>query len=316
MASRQPPPPPQTFWQRVKAFFRTISVEPVMLLDGMAFSNMVVLVETLQMDKVCLIHLNQTREVCDNISEYDDIKKATTTKVSEFAMYNGIILAVIPLFFILFMGAWSDRYGRKVPLCISTTGHVLYALGYLVTSAVDSWPVEYLWFVSLLDSLGGGAVCFLTAANSYMSDVTSEAERTARLGLANSLWFLGGPVGTLMGKYIFDAGGYQVLFGTSLAMSLAALLYIIFYLPESHGVFANVAKLEKKLPPKQSLRLRESVAWVYGIDKGDKKRDVMKTNSVFKKAKHITVSQMVKDFFNPQRFLESLKCTFKKRDGH
>lgn len=308
---------PQTMRQRLSAFFKTMSVEPVMLLDGMAFSNMVVLVETLQMDKVCLVHLNQTKEVCGNLSEHKDIKAAITTKVSEFAMYNGIILAIIPLFFILFMGAWSDKYGRKVPLCISTAGHVLYALGYLINSAVDSWPVEYLLFVSLLDSLGGGSVCFLTAANSYISDVTSEETRTSRLGLANSLWFLGGPVGTLMGKYIYEAGGYQVLFGTSLGMSLLALLYIIIFLPESHGVFANFSKLEKKLPPKQSLRLRESIAWVYGLDKGDRrKKDLMETKSVLQKAKHITVSQMFKDFINPQRFIESFKCTFQKREGH
>lgn len=307
---------PQTLRQRLLAFMKTISVEPVMLLDGLAFSNMVVLVENLQMEKVCIVSLNNTKEVCDNLSEHKDVKESMASEFSEFAMYNGIITAIIPLFFILFMGAWSDKYGRKVPLCAATIGHLLYALGYLVASAAESWPVEYLLIVALLDSLGGGAVSFLTAANSYISDVTSEQARTSRLGLANSIWFLGGPIGTLMGTFIYKAGGYQALFGTSLAMYIVALNYIIFVVPESHGPFANVAKLEKILPPKQSLRLRESVAWVYGIDKGDKKRDVTKTKSVLQRAKDITITQMIKDFFNPQRFLDSFRCTLKKREGH
>nr|XP_053631145.1 proton-coupled folate transporter-like [Cherax quadricarinatus] len=302
-------------WRQFLAALSTLSVEPIMLLDGLAYSNMVVLVENLQMDKVCLVNLNQTQEVCSNLSNHTDVKDSISKEVSVFAMYNGIITAVIPLFFILFMGAWSDKYGRKVPLAVSTLGHLFYSLGYLVSSAVDTWPVEYLLFVALLDSLGGGTVCFLTASNSYISDVTSEASRTSRVGLANSIWFLGGPIGTLIGTYIYKVGGYQVLFGTSLSMYVVSLFYIFFFLPESHGPFANVQKLEKILPPKQSLRLRESIAWIYGIEKVNKK-NVMHTKSVIKKMKSITFSLMVKDFVSPKRIVESFKCTLKKREGN
>ncbi|ROT75258.1 putative adenylate cyclase [Penaeus vannamei] len=307
--------PQRTKWQILLAALRSISVEPVMLLDGVAYSNMVVLVENLQMDKVCRVNLNHSAEVCGNLSEHKAVRDDMTREVSVFAMYNGIITSIIPLFFILFMGAWSDKYGRKTPLLVATLGHLLYALGYLVNSAVEAWPVEYLLFVALLDSLGGGTVSFLTAANSYMSDVTTEEARTSRLGLANSIWFLGGPIGTFIGTYIYQAGGYQVLFGTSLSMYLVSCAYIIFLLPESHGPFANVKKLEKILAPKQSLRLRESIVWVYGIDK-EKKRDLMHTESVRERAKKISLVQMVKDFFNPRRFLDSFRCTLKKREGH
>ncbi|KAK4304420.1 hypothetical protein Pmani_023623, partial [Petrolisthes manimaculis] len=74
---------------------------------------------------------------------------------SVFGMYNGIIMAFIPLFFILFMGAWSDKYGRKVPLYIATLGHFFWALGYLVNSWVPEWPVEYLLVAALMDSWVG-----------------------------------------------------------------------------------------------------------------------------------------------------------------
>ncbi|KAG7163984.1 Proton-coupled folate transporter-like 5 [Homarus americanus] len=298
MAQTQPQPEKRSLWRKFTDCLGTISVEPIMLLDGLAYSNMVVLVENLQMDKVCEVNLNQTREVCGNLSQHKEVKDSMSKEVSVFAMYNGIITAVIPLFFILFMGAWSDKYGRKVPLAVSTIGHLFYSLGYLVSSMVDTWPVEYLLAVALLDSLGGGTVSFLTAANSYISDVTSEESRTSRVGLANSIWFLGGPIGTLIGTYIYKAGGYQVLFGTSLSMYVVSLFYISFFLPESHGPFANVQKLEI-LPPKQSLRLRESVAWVYGIDKANKKK-VMQTKSVLKRAKSITFGMMLRDFLNPR----------------
>ncbi|XP_018010174.1 proton-coupled folate transporter [Hyalella azteca] len=301
-----------TWKERVIHVIASTSVEPVMLLDGLAFSNMVVLVENLQMDKICHITLNHTAEVCANISQYPDVRKAQQQEVSIFSMYNAIIMSVIPLFFILFMGAWSDKYGRKVPLCAAMLGHTMYSAGYLLNSWVWHWPVEYLLVVGLLESLGGGAVSFLTAANSYISDVTTEESRTSRVGLANSIWFLGGPIGTLMGTYIYRAAGYQVLFGTSLLMHIIATLYIIFLLPESHGPFADKKRLSKVLAPKPTYKLRHSIIQVYGLSRRKKNTE----SEVQRALDEITVKKMILDFFNPQRFIDSFRSTLRKREGN
>lgn len=294
----------------------SISVEPVMLLDGLAYSNMVVLVENLQIDKICHTNLNHSEEICANLSQYPEIRKAQQQEVSIFSMYNAIIMSVLPLFFILFMGAWSDKYGRKVPLCASMLGHCLYSAGYLLNSWIWHWPVEYLLVVGLLESLGGGTVSFLTAANSYISDVTTEEARTSRIGLANSIWFLGGPIGTLIGTFIYKAGGYQVLFGTSLVMHIIATLYIIFLLPESHGPFADKKRLSKILAPKPTMRLRDSIVHFYGLSR-KKKNPLGNTKSEVKRSlDEITVKKMILDFFNPQRFVDSFKSTLKKREGN
>lgn len=305
-----------TWKDRLINIVASISVEPVMLLDGLAYANMIVLVENLQMDKICNINLNHSLEICQNISQYPDVEKEQQQHVSIFNMYNSIIMSLIPLFFILFMGAWSDKYGRKVPLCAAMIGHTLYSAGYLLNSWVWHWPVEYLLVVALFESLGGGAVSFLTAANSYISDITSEESRTSRVGLANSIWFLGGPIGTLMGTYIYKAGGYEILFGTSLFMHITATIYIIFLLPESHGPFANKKRINKILAPKPTLKLSQSVIQVYGLSRR-KKNPLGNTKSeVQRTLQSITVKNMIKDFFNPKRFVDSFRCTLRKREGH
>ena len=287
-----------------------------MLLDGLAYANMVVLVENLQIDKICNVNLNYTMEVCTNISQFPDLRKEQQKEVSIFSMYNAIIMSILPLFFILFMGAWSDKYGRKVPLAAAMLGHTMYSAGYLLNSWIWHWPVEYLLVVGLLESLGGGAVSFLTAANSYISDVTTEESRTSRIGMANSIWFLGGPIGTLIGTYIYKAGGYQVLFGTSLCMHIIALLYIIFLLPESHGPFADKKRLNKILAPKPTLKLRDSIVRVYGLSR-KKKNPLGNTKSeVQRNLEKITVKKMILDFFNPQRFIDSFRSTLRKREGN
>nr|XP_045613621.1 proton-coupled folate transporter-like [Procambarus clarkii] len=291
---------PGSWWRRFVAVLGTISVEPIMLLDGLAYSNMVVLVENLQMDKVCLVNLNQTSEVCSNLTNYKDVKDSMSKEVSVFAMYNGIITAVIPLFFILFMGAWSDKYGRKVPLYIATLGHFCWAGGYLLNSWVVEWPVEFLLVAALFDSLGGGTVSFLTAANAYLSDVTSEESRTMRVGLANSIWYLGGPIGTLVGYYIKNFGGYQALFGTSLLMHCVSLTYL-FFLPESHGPFVK-SKSSEKQEEQSGAKSCVTIS-------------LKRPSEVVGSTTKISLWKMIIDFFNYERIVDSFRCTFKARGG-
>ncbi|XP_042882122.1 proton-coupled folate transporter-like isoform X2 [Penaeus japonicus] len=283
-----------------------------MLLDGLGFSIMIVYVENLQMDKICRVNLNYTEEVCENLFRYPEENLQLQQSFSMFGMYNGIIMAFIPLFFILFMGAWSDKYGRKVPLVIAIIGHFCWAAGYLVNSWMPDWPVEYILVAALMDSLGGGNVSFLTAANAYISDVTSEETRTSRVGFANSIWFLGGPIGTLLGTYIYKYGGYQILFGTSVFMYAVSLVYL-FFLPESHGPYKATATAEKsdvrdseQQPQQQQPQQPQTTP---GKDspkaEGDSASDV----------EGITAWKMVCDFFSYDRIVDSFRCTFKARGG-
>ncbi|XP_045130613.1 proton-coupled folate transporter-like isoform X2 [Portunus trituberculatus] len=295
-----PPNLAWALWLKLRAIFSVVAVEPVMLLDGLGYSIMIVYVENIQMDKICLVNLNLTQEVCGNLSSYPEENIAMQQYFSVFGMYNGIIMAFLPLFFILFMGAWSDKYGRKVPLYTATLGHFCWALGYLINSWVTHWPVEYLLVAALMDSLGGGTVSFLTAANAYISDVTSEESRTTRVGLANSIWFLGGPIGTLLGTYIYMYGGYQILFGTSVMLHCISLTYL-FFLPESHGPFAKnkmskacIEKSEEEQPVRLSFK---------------------KPSEIEDDPTRISIWKMFLDFFNYERIVDSFRCTFKPRGG-
>nr|XP_045593016.1 proton-coupled folate transporter-like [Procambarus clarkii] len=292
---------------RVLGVMKSVTVEPLMLLDGLAFSSIHVYIENLQMDRVCRVNSGFSQQVCDNLKAQPEASVEVQQRYSVFALYNGIIAAALPLFFILFMGAWSDKYGRKVPLVAVQVGHALHAAGYLLASLAPSWPAEVLLAVTLLDTLGGGTVSFLTAANSYIGDVSSEESRTSRVGLANSIWFLGGPVGTLMGTYIYSWGGYLPLFATSLTLSVMAVVYVVVCLPESHGPF--VKKTMAVVPDhKTQVELRESVAAVYGLEVNASSTNTLHTRP--------SLSTMLKDFFNPRRILDSFKSTLRKREGN
>ncbi|XP_069942298.1 lysosomal proton-coupled steroid conjugate and bile acid symporter SLC46A3-like [Cherax quadricarinatus] len=295
-------------WSRVMGVMNNVTVEPLMLLHGLAFSNMIVYIENLQMDRVCRVSSGFSQQVCDNLKSEPAASVEVQQRYSVFALYNGIIAAAVPLFFILFMGAWSDKYGRKVPLIAVQLGHALHATGYLLVTLVPSWPAEVLLVVTLLDTLGGGCVSFLTAANSYIGDVSSEKSRTSRVGLANSIWFLGGPVGTLMGTFIYSWGGYLPLFAASLTLSLMALVYVVVWIPESHGPFAKSSSAESPNHKSQA-ELRESVAAAKCLEANAAPSNALQHTRP-------TLYIMVKDFFNPSRILDSFKSTLRKREGN
>ncbi|CAL4147784.1 unnamed protein product, partial [Meganyctiphanes norvegica] len=292
-----------SLWLKVCLILSSLAVEPAMLLDGMGFSVMIVYVENLQMDKICRVNLNYTDEVCDNLNKHKEESIRMQQDFSVFNMYNGMIMSFIPLFFILFVGAWSDKYGRKVPLLMAMIGHFGHSTGYFIISQVPNLPVEHLLISALFDSLGGGTPSFLTAANAYICDVTSEKNRTMRVGMANSIWFLGGPIGTLIGTFLYKNGGYAWVFGVAATMQIVACIYLCF-LPESHGPFAknhDVDELEVTSPHHHDSEAEESEEHSKEVSEKDSK---------------ITIGRMIKDFFHFRRIMESFKTTFKRREGH
>ncbi|XP_063595702.1 proton-coupled folate transporter-like [Penaeus indicus] len=267
---------------------KAVSVEPVMLVDGACNQAMLLFIENVQMNKICSINLGLPDQVCNNLSEHPEEDILVQREFSVFAFYNSIIMSIIPLIFVLFMGAWSDKYGRKVPLLMTLIGHVMYAGGYLLSNWQTSWPVEVIYFVTVLEALGGGNVGLLSTTTSYICDICPEKTRTSRVSTANSLWYLGGPVGTLVGALVIKYGGYNLALLLVLLAYLLAVLYVVFVIKESHGPFA-----------KTDLQAHESAKQEPSPD-----------------GKGVSKLRMASDFFNWRRVVESFKTAFRQREGN
>ncbi|XP_071518601.1 LOW QUALITY PROTEIN: lysosomal proton-coupled steroid conjugate and bile acid symporter SLC46A3-like [Panulirus ornatus] len=266
---------------------RLVTVEPVLLIDGACNQAMLLFIENVQMNKICTVNLNYSAEVCANLSAHPEENVVVQREFSLFAFYNSIIMSVLPLLCVLFMGAWSDKYGRKIPLLLTLGGHVFYAGGYLLNNWMTSWPVEGIYVVTFFEALGGAYMCLLSTTTSYISDICTEKTRTSRVSTANSVWYLGGPLGTLIGAIVIKFWGYNVALGLVLAAYLAAITYVLLFIKESHGPFAK-----QSLQPKGSIK-----------ECPLKKEDVRKT-------------RMFTDFFNWNRVFESFKTAFKRREGN
>lgn len=52
--------------------------------------------------------------------------------VSNFHQWNHIAGYIFAIVIALFIGSWSDKRGRKIPLLIGLTGKLIYVLGILL----------------------------------------------------------------------------------------------------------------------------------------------------------------------------------------
>ena len=162
--------------------------------------------------KVCLINLNITKEICDNLTHNKDEEKEVQVITAELNMYLQILTAIPAIIVSLFLGPWSDQNGRKPLMICAMLGTIINQVIYIFNTYLTFLPGEYILLTGI-GSVFGGFTSFLVGMYGYISDVTGNRARTARIALIDSAVFLGFPVGTIISGPIFAYGGYYAVFG-------------------------------------------------------------------------------------------------------
>ncbi len=126
-------------------------------------------------------------------------------------------------------GRISDAYGRRIVLIVTMIGS---ALAYLLLAFADS-----LWLVIVSRVLGGAMGGNTSAAFAYVSDITTEEERSAglgKIGAALGMGFIFGPaIGGLLAGADVATANFVAPAVTAGSISLIATLGALFFLPES-----------------------------------------------------------------------------------
>src|SRR5436190_16609112 len=123
-----------------------------------------------------------------------------------------------------FLGRTSDRVGRR-PILLTTM--LVNALGYVLFAAAHSYAV--LFFARVVSGFAGGNI---SAAQAYMADITTPAERSRGMGVVGAAFGIGFSIGPAI-------GGFAAHFGTAapglvaVALSLANFVSAYLILPES-----------------------------------------------------------------------------------
>lgn len=215
------------------AFKFTMEVPLFLLMVGISLSGAVI--NNMLLFRTCIHSLNYSEEQCNLLHAPGE--KSNETKIIEeesqkyatiVTMIRSIIEAVCPAILSLFLGVWSDTHGRKPLVVWPLLGMSMTAISVVIYSIwLDLGPWWYI-LTAVPISLCGGLTAIFTGSFSYISDITTNNNRSFRLALLEASIFLGSIIGSLLSSYLVQ------LMGSIYVLLLHSIIYVVAY------VFTNL----------------------------------------------------------------------------
>lgn len=198
------------------------------------------------MFQICVSELGYNISDCevlgtDNNSEpVKALETLVQPYVTDLFMAKAGVETVIPAFLSLFIGPWSDKFGRKPIIVASLTGFtitylVIFILSWVSHTSVIINPWYYVIASSAI-TVTGGTCILITGVFCYIADVTTEKNRATRMGVIEAALFAGLVSGSFSSSFILNWFGPVFVFGLAAGSMVLALLYVIFFVEESRSV--------------------------------------------------------------------------------
>ncbi|XP_055341854.1 uncharacterized protein LOC129590578 [Paramacrobiotus metropolitanus] len=179
-------------------------------------------------NRVCLIGLHIPANVCAHITDdqYKEQGDAVRSMTADYQQYDTLIGSLPAIFFNIFVGAWSDRFGRKLPMVVPMIG---MTLAVAFTAVVAYFPMHpaYLLIASILSTLTGGWTIILMAKFSYIGDHTTSHTRAMNIAIIDGSLSLFMNSGGLLGGVIYTHLGRVTPFYIATGMYVACILYVL-----------------------------------------------------------------------------------------
>ena len=144
------------------------------------------------------------------------------------------ILQDVPAFVLgMFCGGWSDRVGRRLPMMLPCFGGIIVTLIFVFIQLSGGIAVPGILFGVALNSFTGRNTLVSMAVQAYITDHSTEKERTRQLGNILAMNFFGLFGGSFLMALLADRVSFWALFLTVSFIYATALALIYFCLPES-----------------------------------------------------------------------------------
>ncbi|XP_022097995.1 proton-coupled folate transporter-like isoform X4 [Acanthaster planci] len=227
-----------TFW-----YLNLVTVEPVLFLFTMSLFMQYPVTQLLVLHKVCLSIHNSTA-VCANISEDADEENEVQSTAAHWNLYLTIAINLPGALMSVIYGAISDQVGRRGVMVLPSVGLILGSVGFFLQSHFIHAHVAYLLPSALIIGVFGNVGASYIALMSHICDITEVSSRTKRLGIMESMSFIGGPIGMMAAGAMVQHHGFEVVYLLIIALNSVIVLYIALRLEEPSK---RSVKSDKKL---------------------------------------------------------------------
>lgn len=238
--------------EKIKLIKENVTVEPIMACYIMPSVLASLAIQNLNLEKACRVNLNYSDEICTalNLREtenYTEYEEEVQKLIANIQVWKNIVQTSIPVLLILFVGAWSDKTGRrKACILIPIIGEFLSCIGFIInTYFFYELPVEVTALTeSIFPAITGGWFTNFIGVFSYIGDITTTENRTYRVGLVNMFMSLGYPIGSALSGVLLNWIGYYGVFIVSSMLYLFSLIYGYYFLKDPKR-----KQLEKNVSP-------------------------------------------------------------------
>ncbi|XP_012679911.2 proton-coupled folate transporter [Clupea harengus] len=244
----------------VEKMGRLVTVEPVIFWYMTSTFIVTPAYQQLIINKVCY-ELFDDKSICINPEHKHHDDKEIQQRTSLVLLLYMAILSLVSVTPALLLGSWSDSAGRRSVMVLPS---VLSLVAGAVLICMDQLPqVDVLWVLATAAIVGltGGYVSIFLSCFSYLADVTAvcgaNKTRTVRMAVAESMIFVGGTVGFLLGGFLEKNYGLTVAFGTYMACHVIIILYVGLWLRDPRP-----AARRPSSPPKDDAKQEDGEAEV------------------------------------------------------
>lgn len=193
--------------------------------------------------QTCRVTLNQTESLCkllgtaNQTQEIKDLEARTQPYTANLQMVKSMVEQIIPALLSLFIGPWSDKYGRKPVIYWPALGFVFLYLSNATITVISNYyfPVSPWFFLvgSFFVAFSGGICALLTGMFAHITDTTVEKNRDFRMGLLEGAIYCGLFVGSMTGGHLFTWTNAITVFLISSGLLFLTFLFVVFGVKES-----------------------------------------------------------------------------------
>ena len=226
---------------------RTVIVEPIALLIGLCVMPTAMLSQfyivayyTEHLSNGTIVnssHHNgnhRSESLCD-VNKSDPVfvfGEEVQRRATNFSLILGLCSLIPALFVTMFIGAYSDKAGRRYAIIPPIAGCTLRAISHVVVIGLKL-PVEYLVIGAVMEGIGGYYHTMLLGCFAYISDIVPADRRSLRITILETCVIIPAVFTPLGFGYWMKHGGFLAPFLAVLALSVIILVYAIFFVPET-----------------------------------------------------------------------------------
>ncbi|XP_022213755.2 proton-coupled folate transporter [Drosophila obscura] len=229
-------------WGRL---FNMFYIEPVvfMLIFSHVLSGTIMRNQLIYQTCTVIFQYNETDckllDSKNTSTETQAIETELQSYVANMFLIRTLFESIVPAICGLFIGSWSDHYGRKPLLMVSMIGFSASSLVSSIICWMSSYYMVNPWWYTVAavpHSMLGGLCVFSVAASCFISDTTDVKTRPYRMMFMELILFVALTSGSLLSGFVYAATSAAFVQSLSCLMIVLATLFIVLYLPESLGM--------------------------------------------------------------------------------